>query len=246
MTDTETITALVHQQTIIYVKFVSATLLVFDWALLFSDEVKHMWTSRWSFIKVLYLWTRYSPVADTILGLVGHFSYLTPQQCKLNDTACSILLGFGVYTSELIFIWRTFALWKGSKAVQYILGGVWLLMIPLDLYCLASYTTSAVYASQPVAGLPGCNLIKANSLVAGDFISLAMLEIAVVVLTLIKWTRPMQRVVMRTPLLLTLYRDGVLFFIYLSGTSLRSKRHGSYLWACIIRFSITNIPQNDA
>ncbi|KAI0683223.1 hypothetical protein BC835DRAFT_762671 [Cytidiella melzeri] len=144
MADADAIAALAQQQTITYVESkrepiaawnfpladalsaVSATLLVFDWLLLFSDEVKHVWNSRWSFIKVLYLWTRYSPVADTILGLVAHFSYLTPEQCRTSDAASSILLGIGVYMSELIFIWRTFALWKDSKIVKYSLGGVWL------------------------------------------------------------------------------------------------------------------------
>ncbi|KAI0683577.1 hypothetical protein BC835DRAFT_1524212 [Cytidiella melzeri] len=220
MTDTDATTALAQQQTITYMEIVGATLLIFDWVLLFSDEVKHVWKSRWSFIKVLYLWTRYSPVADIILGLIRHFAYLTPQQCKSTVAASSIMASIGVYMSELVFIWRTFALWKDSKIVKYGLGGVWLLMIPMDLYFLVSFTSSSVYAPQPDGGIQDCNLVKASFLVAGDYISLAILEITVVVLTLIKGTQHFHRDVTRTPLLITLYRDGVLFFIYLSGTSL--------------------------
>ncbi|KAI0683579.1 hypothetical protein BC835DRAFT_739277 [Cytidiella melzeri] len=144
MADTDAITALAQQQIITYMETVSATLLVFDWLLLFSDEIKHVWNSRWSFIKVLYLWTRYSPVADTVLGLLAHFLSLTPQQCKNFDAACSFLIGIGVYMSELVFIWRTFALWKDSKIVIYTLGSVWLLMFPMDIYFLVVFTSSAV------------------------------------------------------------------------------------------------------
>ncbi|KAI0683225.1 hypothetical protein BC835DRAFT_1423502 [Cytidiella melzeri] len=278
MSNAEAITTLSQQRTINYVQVVSVTLLVFDWLLVFVDEVKYVWISRWSFVKVLYFWTRYSPIADTVLGLLSHFAFLTPEQCKVNNTANSceffdtefcaqadqlyfeVLLGSGVYLSELVLIWRTFALWEDSKWVKYILGGVWLLMIPIDLYLLVRFTSSTVYAPQPVHGQPGCNLTKANSLIAGDFISLSVLEIGkiisrahrshgpsiltsitvIVVLTLIKGLRHMEYDLTHAPLLVTLYRDGKIMAASLRLT-VKPKIVGVLFFICLSVLSVANV-----
>ncbi|KAI0093235.1 hypothetical protein BDY19DRAFT_416479 [Irpex rosettiformis] len=201
---------------------ISITLFVYEWLLVFADEVKHIWTSRWTFVKVLYLWTRYSPIADTIFGFLTHFVFLTPAQCKLNDSINSFLVAAGIYSSELVLVWRTFALWQDSKRVKYSLAAIWILMFPVGLYSLIAFILSTVYAPQPFATQPGCNLIGASPVIAGDFISLTVLEISIVILTVVKGV---QHVISAPGLagvhyVRILYRDGVLFFVYLAVLSL--------------------------
>ncbi|KAI0344695.1 hypothetical protein BDW22DRAFT_1354824 [Trametopsis cervina] len=220
------ILALVRQSlNINYMNVISVTLFVLDWLLLFSDEVTYIWNSRWTFPKILYLWTRYSPIVDIVLSLLWAF---LPNQdsewCKMNHIANSFLVGGGIYTSELILIWRTFALWRDSKMVKWALGGLWAGLIPLALYLVAA--TSLVYAPRPLPRLPGCNLTKSNDLIAGCFIILAVLEVFIVTLTLVKAVsthRNPSYVGMGTtrfPLMYTLYRDGILFFICLASLSI--------------------------
>ncbi|KAI0343915.1 hypothetical protein BDW22DRAFT_1427583 [Trametopsis cervina] len=206
----------VHQ----YIQVTSVTLFVFDWLLMFPEEVAYIWKSQWSYSKVLYLWARYSTIADTTLGLLSHFAYFkSAEDCKLNNDINSFLLGAGVYLSELVLLWRTFALWHNSRRVKFVLGGLWLAMIPVALYLVAGFISSTVYAPQPLTGLPGCHLVKANSIVAGCFVILAVLEIAIVVLTLtkaIESQRELRNSLMHSNLTYTLYRDGILFFICLA------------------------------
>lgn len=73
---------------------------VTDWAVLFGDEVmlflptesqdnerhgqvEHIWKSRWSIVKALYLWTRYSPFVDVSLNLNCALTFtLAPSKCS--------------------------------------------------------------------------------------------------------------------------------------------------------------------
>ncbi|KAI0812520.1 hypothetical protein BC629DRAFT_1589276 [Irpex lacteus] len=218
----EEIEAVQLQQAMNYVQVISVALLVYDWLLVLSDEVNHVWASHWTFVKVLYLWTRYSPIADAILGMLAHFAMLSPKQCRLTDTINSFLIAVGIYSSELVLVWRTFALWQDSKRVRYALGILWLSMSPIGLYFVIAFVSSTVYSSQPFAGQPGCNLVSASSLVAGDFIGLTILEICIVILTVVKGFQHISNTpdIVGVQYVRTLYRDGVLFFVFLAVLSL--------------------------
>ncbi|KAI0812530.1 hypothetical protein BC629DRAFT_943496 [Irpex lacteus] len=202
------------------------TILVYDWFLVFSDEMDLMWKSRWTFVKVLYFWTRYSPVADTILRIQGNFTVLSPAECKLNDSITSYLVAIGVYTSEIILLWRTFALWRNSRPVRYILGVMWALTFPLGMYAVTLFILSTEFAPQPFPNQPGCNLVKANLTIIGDFIALAVLEIVIVGLTMVKAIESIRNTSRMARghhyVRNTLYRDGVLFFICLTVLSVAS------------------------
>ncbi|KAI0684793.1 hypothetical protein BC835DRAFT_592545 [Cytidiella melzeri] len=203
------------QEIIKDVQVVGFTLLVFDWLLSIGDESTLVWESPNSFIKCLYLWTRYSPIADASLSFLSHFGHpISPQECRVVNGVNTFLLSAGIYTSELVLLWRTFAIWKGSNRVKYGLGSLWLLMIPFDFYFLASYVSSAVYAPQPLPWVVGCNLVNGSSIILGTFVSLTILELIIVTLTIWKGIQDV-RVMRHTRLITVLYRDGVLFFICL-------------------------------
>ncbi|KAI0093234.1 hypothetical protein BDY19DRAFT_416377 [Irpex rosettiformis] len=206
------------QQAMRYMQVISIALLLYDWLLIFADEVKYIWTSRLTFVKLLYLWSRYSPIADTVLGFLSHFTFLSPQECKLNNTVNTFLGSAGIYSGELVLVWRTFALWQDSKRVRYGLGAVWALMFPLGLYSTVSFVTSTVYSPQLFPNQPGCNLVKGSSAIAGDFVGLVVLEITIVILTVVKAIHHAKGnpSLVRFQYVRTLYRDGVLFFICLT------------------------------
>ncbi|KAI0093228.1 hypothetical protein BDY19DRAFT_416239 [Irpex rosettiformis] len=182
-----------------------------------------IWSSRWSLVKMLYLWTRYSPLLDTILGLLMHFTFLSPEECKLNNSLNSFLLAAGVYSSELVLVWRTFALWHENKRVKYGLLALWLSLFPMGICSLVVFVKSTIYVPQPFTNRSGCNLVDANFILIGDFIGLAVFEIVVVVLTVIKGIHHMRAYTYASTsrlsgghLLRTLYRDGVVFFVCLT------------------------------
>ncbi|KAI0344696.1 hypothetical protein BDW22DRAFT_1354827, partial [Trametopsis cervina] len=223
MTDANIADIVTQQVSQNYVQVVSATLFAFDWLLMLPHEVEYIWRSQWSFPKLLYLWARYPTIADTTLGLLSHFTHFkSTEACKLNNDINSFLLGVGVYASEWVLIWRTFALWQDSGWVKFLLAILWLGMAPIGLYLIAVFISSTVYAPQPLVGLPGCHLVKASSIIAGCFAILAIVEIVIVILTLVKaieTQRTFTNNPMRLPLTYTLYRDGLLFFMCLASLS---------------------------
>ncbi|KAI0812529.1 hypothetical protein BC629DRAFT_943225 [Irpex lacteus] len=173
------------QQAMSYVQVICITLLVYDWILVVSDEVRHLWTERWTFVKVLYLWTRYSPVVDTFWRIWGHFIFLSPQECKVHDAISTFLIAIGIHTSELVLVWRTLALWRDSKWIRYSLWAAWVLMLPIGTYSTTTFVMSTNFAALPYPNVLGCNLAHASMMTAA-FISLAVLELVIVILTLAK------------------------------------------------------------
>ncbi|KAI0093221.1 hypothetical protein BDY19DRAFT_415561 [Irpex rosettiformis] len=211
------VVALVHQQrTINYVQVASATLWVYEWLILIPDEVSLVWDSNWSFMSYLYMWTRYSAIADIVLGLRSSLQVMSPRDCHISDSVNSFLILIGIYTSELVLLWRTFAIWGNNKYVKNGLGGLWLLMIPFDLYFVSSFVSSAVYGPQLLPGLPGCNLVHASPIDIGAFISLLVIESIIVALTIIKGVQN-ARLMYHGRLMPILIRDGILFFVCLLG-----------------------------
>ncbi|KAI0088074.1 hypothetical protein BDY19DRAFT_208207 [Irpex rosettiformis] len=180
-------------------KSCSVVVLAYDWLLVLDNEVAFIWTKSWSFLKCIYLISRYTPWVDVILTLYYSFhSSLGTEACHRIDIMVTLLLAAGLWISELILVWRTYVIWGKSRRVLFGLGGMWLVSIP------------------PA----GCYVGSSNFLAAGDFILLVLAEIVIVILTLIKGIQHVRTMTGMTPVITTLYRDGVLFFICLLVISL--------------------------
>ncbi|EEB99960.1 hypothetical protein MPER_00224, partial [Moniliophthora perniciosa FA553] len=57
--------ALNHQRIVSYIDVLSTFLFVYDVILNFNLELRHIWGSKWSLLKVLYIIQRYLPFFDT-------------------------------------------------------------------------------------------------------------------------------------------------------------------------------------
>ncbi|KAK1215707.1 hypothetical protein PQX77_021669, partial [Marasmius sp. AFHP31] len=63
MTDYPTV--LEHQIVVSYMDVATSALLIYDVALNFESEMRHIWTKEWSTFTVLYVIQRYLPFFDT-------------------------------------------------------------------------------------------------------------------------------------------------------------------------------------
>ncbi|KAJ7346214.1 hypothetical protein DFH08DRAFT_961659 [Mycena albidolilacea] len=123
------------------------------------------------------------------------------------------LLVLGIFLSEVILMLRTWALWDRRRMVL-----IWLIILgtctlvasivttQLELESLDYITTTGV----------GCTLAKASSIIIFSYLSVTILE--TMVLTAVRAYRDLRY--SRLPWLIQLYRDGILFFIYLLMISL--------------------------
>ncbi|EKM75067.1 hypothetical protein AGABI1DRAFT_132605 [Agaricus bisporus var. burnettii JB137-S8] len=95
---------------------------IFDWILNFTSEVESIWKTKWNVIKILYLTTRYVPLAFIPLDLSYIFTpSLSVSGCIAVYDTITVLYIIGLLAAECIFTIRTVAVWGKDKHVTYIL-----------------------------------------------------------------------------------------------------------------------------
>ncbi|KIK66225.1 hypothetical protein GYMLUDRAFT_1025469 [Collybiopsis luxurians FD-317 M1] len=101
------ITSLINAETVTYMKGVFGfnpflrgrfdhklpvsmlTLLCYNYLLSLAQEVTHIWNSKWGLVKILYLYSRYSPFIDTVLVVIGKDAMLVIVAIRLKiDKSC--------------------------------------------------------------------------------------------------------------------------------------------------------------
>jgi len=124
----------------------------------------------------------------------------------------------GIIIAEVILAIRTWALWRRSKRVGIVLVVLAVsAIVPAYVICWEWMRRGhLVYAINPAVG---CTQTDGSPIIAVDFILIVLWESAVLGLTLFSGL-PSFRVNRGRSLLSVLYRDGVLFYIYLLAFSI--------------------------
>ncbi|TCD64291.1 hypothetical protein EIP91_004269 [Steccherinum ochraceum] len=187
-------------------------------------EVEHIWPSKMSIMKALYLYTRYLAIVDILIPIPFHFYVgITPVQCKTLFSLVSAFNLFGIACAEVIMAIRTWALWERSRNIGLGLFATAIVVLTTVGYIEGAFMKSVALEVFPSATrLPGCILVAENPALGASFIVVILVEILLVVLTLIKGVQRFQLAGLYRSrgLVHTLYRDGVLFFIYNLGISI--------------------------
>ncbi|KIP12202.1 hypothetical protein PHLGIDRAFT_113980 [Phlebiopsis gigantea 11061_1 CR5-6] len=213
------VTATARHQIVRYTSVASMTILVTDWMLLFSEEVKYIWRRKWKFPEGLYLFTRYMPFVNVSISLTYYLSpTISPHTCLINYATGTWLMTVGFAAAELILVWRTYAIWEKSKRIWWIVSVIWTVLLLVNVPILTIFTRSLEFGPPPLPQIPGCNLVDASNIAFGSFLSVLLTEITVVVLTVYKGISDVRN--SSSTLVLTLYRDGILYFICLLVMSL--------------------------
>ncbi|ETW83514.1 hypothetical protein HETIRDRAFT_165796 [Heterobasidion irregulare TC 32-1] len=173
-----------------YVEVVSATLLGYEWAILLDQEVSLIWNSPWNLSKILYLLSRYTPVLDMSLSM--------------QHVPCNLRCRNSLYRHRNSNI--------GTKILSS-LGSLWIIWVCVNIWVLVKFMDSLVFADPPSALIPGCYLANGDPIVFVSFASLLFVETVIVILTVYKGFQLTHQ--SKSPLLLTLYRDGIVFYLCL-------------------------------
>ncbi|KAJ3540135.1 hypothetical protein NM688_g6266 [Phlebia brevispora] len=217
-----TVTALTisRAQTVRSAKAMSLTVLVYDWLILLDDEVEYMWKSKSSFIKILYFIIRYPTFSDVCLSMAYYFSqHITASHCKTYDVVAIYITAVGTALTELVLIWRTYALWNKSRKVLATLLIIWTIWVCGDMYPVVKFAGSLVFLDQKLPGVPGCILANGDDIVFIPYVTLLANEVVIVIFTMIKTIGNYRST--RSVLAKRLYNDVgmetiILFRIYLS------------------------------
>ncbi|KAJ7145770.1 hypothetical protein C8R44DRAFT_1794 [Mycena epipterygia] len=191
-----------------YIKAAFLSLLVYDTLLQLSEEYLHIWKSRWTLIKCLYLWTRYSTFISTIASLVD-LATASSSTCNKVTTFVIVFSGFGI----VILMVRTYTLYERSKKLLAFFFLMWFSVGGIAFWAVTRWTFSANFTSPNASGLPSCYFSTTSGIGIGlvCYLSLLVGESIIVLLTLWKLFRKFYH--HKSGLLRSLYRDGVWFYL---------------------------------
>ncbi|KIK66210.1 hypothetical protein GYMLUDRAFT_927926 [Collybiopsis luxurians FD-317 M1] len=192
------------------------TVLTYDYVLSLGQEVAYVWDSKWGIVKILYLYSRYSPFIDTILAAEEtqnfHISDASCRHTMIFNTVFAVL---GIGISDLIFILRAYSMYHNSRKVLAILILFWTPVVVISVVTAMNWSGS--YTAVTVPGFTGCILVSESKAELTAYILLMVGETVVVLLTLWKgfhnfynygFTSGTTRKV-----IVTFYRDGILYYL---------------------------------
>jgi len=197
---------------------VAAVVLVYDYTLTFSDELRYIWSSPFSLGTVLYVLTRYPVFEETTLVLYHQFAIMSPEKCDIIYKTIGYQLGIGTLVSESILARRTWAIWAQSPIMGgFLITALIVFWIPV-FYFLQDSLNSLVFSTAPSPTIAGCFLASQKNILFVVFILITCFETLILVLTLTTFA-PFYRQ-KKTHLIQVLYRDGVMNYVYLCALSI--------------------------
>ncbi|KAL0579724.1 hypothetical protein V5O48_002288 [Marasmius crinis-equi] len=163
----------------------------------------------------MFLLNRYLPFIDTFLSIDVYFRSMSPGECLARTTAMLWFMYIGITLSEVILMLRTYALWERRRSILLTLCFTAVALMTPGLFFLQKEIQSFRYAP---SDQPGCLLTDASNIVFISYIMLLAGETIVAGLTLVKGYQHLRRT--RSPWVVQLYQDGILFYVYLLTLSL--------------------------
>lgn len=139
----------------------AVSIVVYDYFLTLDLEIEHIWKSRWSIGKVLFLINRYYTLTfDLIFYINGQFNP------HLSDAFCLRWWrwggGSGVFTfalAQMILQLRLYALYGKSKKLLIFMGGCFFIAIATSATLLGFAFVPVVVPSHVIPGVPFCTPI---------------------------------------------------------------------------------------
>lgn len=204
-----------------YVESCAVALIAYDYVLTFEREVTLVWGAKWNLIKVLFFATRYPVFADLSMVLYHNVSRrISAEMCKTLWDIAGWMFLWGIGVAELILIVRTWAIWDRDKRI-----GLGLLASFCGLWVASSYFLNEFLRSQKFTtersidpSLTGCLPLESGSVLYVVYVLFMVFETVIFGLTISKMTHTARRTT--SPLVWSLYRDGILFYIYLLAASI--------------------------
>ncbi|EDR07357.1 uncharacterized protein LACBIDRAFT_327790 [Laccaria bicolor S238N-H82] len=166
-------------------------LMIYDYLLNVNREIQMIWRSPWSYTKVLYFIVRYLP-------FLAFFLFLWIQVIRgVTRASCEWVFPVVVF----IMMIRTWAVWHRDKRVGILFAALCCLYVGLATVGNVRFIRSLVLAEPPIPGFRGCFVTAAENSLTNDYIMLVVME------------SPQTGSVNR--LTAIIYRDGILFYLYL-------------------------------
>jgi len=198
----------------------SLAILVYDYLLTFSEEIALMWRGRWGIASVLYLCTRVLGFIDSPLVFAIAFdSRAPPSQCHMYLVCAGWVWCIGVLVAQSILILRTYAICNWNRCLITAL-----LMVHVGTNATVWTSNYWFVEGKPFIlnknGLSGCWLYidPSNDRLWISYLLIFLNETVIVITTVFYIFR--DGGYGYTPLIRTIRRDGIIFYVYLQALSI--------------------------
>ncbi|EDR00568.1 uncharacterized protein LACBIDRAFT_313218 [Laccaria bicolor S238N-H82] len=201
-----------------YFNVSAAAMLVYDYFLTLGMEVDLVWLSAWGPMKVLFIVQRYLPFIDAAtFSLINQLlTTINPSVCKKIANAQAVLSVTGCILSELILTLRVWAVWKRSKFLGIALS-ILLLATAAACYVFTGlFQHGLKLSNRPYPEFQGCFITGTNRLLYVDWLALMVYDSLLLILMIIPGITA-YREQGNEGLHAVVYRDGVVFYVYLFG-----------------------------
>lgn len=213
------------------------TLLLYDHALTFGNEVKYIWSTRRSFGSIVFLLNRYFAFIANIVVTAMQDVPRDQFNCSIYSTFHSAVIVVNQIGVCILLTMRVYALYKRSKKIL-----VFLLLIAAGLLGICAWAVSNQDTWQ-APDVPYCHMLASR----GSMIRLAVAwegllgyDCLVVGLTVYQSCRSMSST-MPEPLLKVVLRDGAMYFAVMAlcnlGNIMTFYFANEYLNGCLSSFS---------
>jgi len=196
--------------------FVSTVmLLVYDWLLMLSKEVKYVWRSSWNYTKVLYLLARYTPFAAMALMCRNQLAFdASPESCQKAVRAACWISFVGVDVTEIIIFIRTYAVWNKDKRVGIGLALLWMaVQIPTGILA-ERFLDSLDFIQNPYPDIfRGCLALSATKVIYSSWVMFILMEGVVLALMVTSALRTYRK--NTSTFMNVIYVDGIRFSLYM-------------------------------
>ncbi|EEB92982.1 hypothetical protein MPER_08428, partial [Moniliophthora perniciosa FA553] len=208
--------ALNHQRIVSYVDVLSTFLLVYDVILNFNLELRHIWHSKWSLLKVLYIIQRYLPFFDTAVMVLHHqfATGLSPRYCSINYHISGWCFVIGIVISEIVLTLRLWAVWRRSIPIAIGLAvfflGCWVPCFVL----LNQFLESMTFAIPPLPHFRGCFISGGSHILYMCWVLMMIYDTGTLIMIIIPGIRA-YRMGGSSELLNVVYRDGAIYYAFI-------------------------------
>ncbi|KAF7369355.1 hypothetical protein MVEN_00264100 [Mycena venus] len=202
-------------QIVKYVNVASLAILVYDYCLTFDLEASLIWPTRMSFSKTLFILARYTPFFDVPVGL---YYLLRPNiavdDCFNINVASTSMSVFGIAIGELILIVRTYALSGRDRTVLAVLSLIYMIAALATVILIGLFLRSMTFGPPLLAAIPGCNETSGKFILVGVCFILVLVN-ETVLMSYTLWLGYRKYRHFHSPFIMTLYRDGITYFVFL-------------------------------
>ncbi|EJD35186.1 hypothetical protein AURDEDRAFT_175764 [Auricularia subglabra TFB-10046 SS5] len=214
--------SLEHAKVVYYMHVAATCIFIYDHLTTLADEVEIIWPAPWHAGKIFFLIERYLTWPELLLTIYMELADLNSHVCHNIFAYIAWSIALALVVTELILILRTWALWGGRRAVLISLGVLLFVVAIVDGVIVADYIKNTVFirASAISPTLKGCAIKSSTRRIAIGWILVTVFELVIVILTVIKGVEHFRTGHAQSSLIRSLYRDGIIYFVYLFVLSL--------------------------